>query len=153
MNKHDINIVKGTKGSSGYDTYVGGGQSRWVNIGGATLRGVPDKLYFGNHGDVIIAAYNKNNFIIMSFWNVTKNEGNPTTILNLIFHPYIWLTAIIGACFLLGFKKEIYNDTTFKFYSFLIYGSVMLIIFIYSLIDWSMDKLASKKVEEFKNNL
>jgi hypothetical protein len=117
------------------------------------LRGVPDKLYFSNQNDFIIAAYNKSDFTVRCFWNVTKNEGKLATVINLIFHPYLWMIAITGACFLLGFKKDMKADENFKFYAFLTYGIAIGITFIYSLIDWRMDKIASKKVEEIKNNL
>lgn len=161
MRKSDlIHVVKGKRGDSGYDTYVvedaktGAIKSRWINIGSVKLRGVSDKLYLdSSHGDLIIAAYNKNDFRVLSFWNITKNEGKLITIVNLIFHPYIWMVAIIGACFLLGFKKTLKTDETFKFYALLAYGIVTGITFIYSIIDWRFDKMASKKVEELKNSL
>ncbi len=161
MSKSDLILVtKGKRGDSGYDTYVvedsktGATKSRWINIGSVKLRGVSDKLYLdSSHGDLIIVAYNKKDFTIRSFWNVTKNEGKLITIVNLIFHPYIWIMAVIGVCFLLGFKKTLKIDETFKFYALLAYGIVMGITFIYSIFDWRMDKIASKKVEELKNSL
>jgi len=157
---HLISVTKGIRGDSGYDTYVvedsltGATKSRWINIGSVKLRGVSDKLYLdSSHGDLIIAAYNSKDFTVRSFWNITKNEGKLITITNLIFHPYIWMMAIIGACFLLGFKKTLKTDETFKFYALLAYGIVMGITFIYSLLDWRLDKKAGKKVEELKNSL
>ena len=161
MSKSDLILVtKGKRGDSGYDTYVvedsktGATKSRWINIGSVKLRGVSDKLYLdSSHGDLIIVAYNKKDFTIRSFWNVTKNEGKLITIINLIFHPYIWIMAVIGVCFLLGFKKTLKTDETFKFYALLAYGIVMGITFIYSLLDWRLDKKAGKKVEELKNSL
>ncbi len=151
-----ILVTKGKRGDSGYDTVMksdgGTGQSRWINIGGTKLLGVPDKLYFSSHGDLIIAAYNSEDNTVRCFWNVTKNEGKLAGIINLIFHPYVWIIAVIGACFLLGFKKEIKTDENFKFYAFAAYGGALALTFIYSLLDWRKDMVASKLVEEAKNN-
>ncbi len=63
------------------------------------------------------------------------------------------MVAIIGACFLLGFKKTLKTEETFRFYAFLAYGGSMAITFIYSIFEWHFNKMASKMVEEIKNNL
>ncbi|MBL7911339.1 MAG: hypothetical protein JNJ41_09825 [Bacteroidia bacterium] len=152
-----ILVAKGKRGDSGYDTVRREDnetiQSRWINIGGTKLRGVNDKLYFSSQGDLIIVAYNSKDLTVRSFWNVTKNEGKLISIINLIFHPYLWIIAIIGACFLLGFKKDIKADEKFKLYAFGAYGGALVITFVYSLFDWRKDKIASNKVEEVKNSL
>ena len=157
---NSIHLTKGKRGDSGYDI-IGSvakdqdkderGRSRWINIGGVKLRGVSDKLYFSSHGDIIIAAYNSKDFTVRSFWNLTKNEGKLTGIIHLIFHPYVWIVAIIGACFLLGFRKEMKADENFKQYVLSAYAAILLITFFYSLLDWRKDKIASNKVEEMKN--
>ena len=156
MSKSDlICVTKGKRGDSGYDNYLvedlntGATKSRWISVGAVKLRGVPDKLYYDStRDDLIIVAYNRKDFTILSFWNVTQNNGKLITITNLIFHPYIWMVAIIGACFLLGFKKTLKTDEPFKFYALLAYGIIMGVTFIYSLLNWHFDKTASKKVEE-----
>lgn len=155
-----IYVVNGKRGDSGYTTFGNVESeenkketSRWISIGGMKLRGVSDKLYFSSHGDYIIAAYNSNDFTVRSFWNVTKNEGKLINIIHLIFHPYFWTTALTGACFLLAFKKEIQTEESFKQYAWGAYVLTLVIIFIYSFLDWRKDKMASDKVEEIKNKL
>ncbi|MES2515462.1 MAG: hypothetical protein V4580_15010 [Bacteroidota bacterium] len=155
---NSIHVTKGKRGDSGYDSYnvinkdgYSNGKSRWIIIGGAKLRGVPDKLYFSSHGDIIIVAYNTKDLTVRSFWNVTKDEGKLYSVINLIFHPYLWTMIIAGACLLLAFKKEIKTEENFRNYVFLAYGTGIVIALICSFFDWRKDVIASDKVKEVKN--